>query len=134
MISQQKIGKRHVTCQGKDIRQSALQFTNRLYGYNSKLLTTFNIPNSDINVSATVELKLNNNPAYETQTPLQKNLAYEDTTLAIKESQAMTTPAEPAYEIISLIPIQAASATTQMPSSGGEDGYNKLNRDIVKRK
>ena len=102
-----------------------------------KLIIVFNIPNSDVNVSATAELKLNNNPAYEIQTPLQKNLAYKDTTLAIsksEESQAITNPAEPAYEIIPLIPIQSASATTQMPSSGEEDGYNKLNRDIVKQK
>ena len=104
-----------------------------------QLIIIFNIPNSDVNVSATAELKLNNNQAYETQTPLQKNLAYEDTMLAIskpKESKAVTNPAEPAYEIIPLIPIQPASATTQMPSSGEEPGYNKLNRDIpiVKQK
>ena len=105
--------------------------------HNSQLITIFNIPNSDVNISATAKLKFNNNPAYETQTQIQKNLAYEDTTLAIykcEESQAITNPAEPAYEIIPLIPIQAASATTQNPSSGEEDGYNKLNRDIVKQK
>ena len=96
--------------------------------HNSNLINIFNIPNSDVKAGATAELKLDNNPAYVTQTPLQKNLAYEDTTLMTsksEETQAVTNPAEPAYEIIPLILIQPASATTQStPNSGEEDGYN----------
>ena len=92
----------------------------------------FPYTSSDANNSTTAELKLDNNPAYETQTPLQTNVGYENTTFSVsksEESQAMTNPAEPDYEIVSC---QPASPTTQiMPSSGEEDGYNKLNRDVV---
>ena len=68
------------------------------------VINTFNIPTSDINISATAALKLNNNPAYETQTPLQENMVYENTnftTSTPEESQALTNTEELAYEIVS---------------------------------
>ena len=60
-------------------------------------------------------VKLSNNPAYETPTPLQKNLAYEDTTLTTsktKESEVSTKTQELAYEIVSLVARQPPSTTT----------------------
>ena len=78
-------------------------------------------------------MNLSNNPAYESQTPLQKNLAYDDTALTIskpEESQAMTNTAEPTYETIPLDAGQPGSDTTQVLSSRQEDEYDKLNRDI----
>ena len=82
-------------------------------------------------------VKLSNNPAYETQTPLQKNLAYEDTTLTTnkpEESQVLTNTAELEYEIIPLVSIQPASTTTHVLNNGEGDKYNKLNRDMVQKK
>ena len=73
-------------------------------------------------------LNLNNNPAYEAQTPLQRNIAYEDTTHNTREPEASQTavanPTEPAYEIIPITYTQTNATTYQ-----GED-YNKLNREI----
>ena len=60
-------------------------------------------------------MKLNNTTAYYTQTPLQKNLAYEDTTLTAskpKESQVSTKTQELAYEIVPLVSCQPAITTT----------------------
>ena len=82
-------------------------------------------------------MKLNTNPAYETQTPLQKNLAYDNTTLTTskpEESQVLTDSAEPAYEIVPLISIQPASTTTHILNNGEGDEYDKLNRDTVQQK
>ena len=61
-------------------------------------------------------MNLNNNLAYEAQTPLQRNIAYEDTSLTTskprpKESQALTNTKELAYEIVQLISCQSASTT-----------------------
>ena len=56
-----------------------------------------------ISYSATT-LNLNINPAYEAHAPLQRNIAYEDTTLdtrELEESQTETIQeAEPTYETI----------------------------------
>ena len=86
-------------------------------------------------------MKLNNNPAYETQTPLQKNVAYEDTiftTSKPEQIQTLTSTAEPTYEIIPPTSSQPTSTTgtTQMLSDREGQEYNKLNRDIhvVQRK
>ena len=71
-------------------------------------------------------MNLNNNPAYETQTLLQRNIAYKDTTLNMlesEESQIVTNPAEPTYEMIPLTHTQTNATTHQ-------DEYNKLNREI----
>ena len=60
-------------------------------------------------------LNLNNNPAYEAHTPLQRNIAYEDTTLNTgesEESQTVTNPAEPTYEIIPLTSTQTNTTYT----------------------
>ena len=80
-------------------------------------------------------MKLNNNPAYETQTPLQKNVAYEDTiftTSKPKKSQTLTNTAEPTYEIIPPTSSQPTSTTgtTQILSNREGEEYNELNRDI----
>ena len=94
----------------------------------------FPYTSSDANNSTTAELKLDNNPAYETRTPLQTNVGYENTTFTAgksEESQAITNSAEPDYETVTVISSQPASPTTQITSSSGEDGYNKLNRDAV---
>lgn len=94
----------------------------------------FSIAPSCVNINVTTTLNLNNNPAYEPQTPLQKNLAYEDTTLNIskpEEFQALSNTPEPTYEIIPLTSSQPASTTTHMFGSRKEDEYDKLNRDIA---
>ena len=83
---------------------------------------------SNVNISAT-DLNLNNNPAYETQTPLQRNLAYEDTTLTTgepEEAQVLMNPVEPTYEVI-----QPSTSTKKiLGSQEGEDEYDKLNREL----
>jgi hypothetical protein len=62
------------------------------------------------------------------QTPLQRNIAYEDTsaltTREHEKSQAMTNPAEPTYEIIPLV------SNTQ---TNDRDDYNRLNREITQQ-
>ena len=58
--------------------------------------------NANLSNTNTPDMNLDNNPAYETQTPLQRNLAYEDTTLqsqSIGEPQSSSTQ-DPTYEII----------------------------------
>ena len=87
------------------------------------------------NISATAAVKLNNNPAYETQAHLQKNVAYEDTIFTAskpKESLALINTAEPTYEIIPPTSSQPTSitGTTQMLSNREREEYNELNRDI----
>ena len=71
------------------------------------------------NISEAATLNLNNNPTYETQTPLKRNIAYEDTTLTTSkprpnESQALTNTKKLAYEIVQLISCQSASTTTHV--------------------
>ena len=65
-------------------------------------------------------------------------MGYENITFTAsksEESQAMTNPVEPDYEMVTVISSQPASATTQITSSSGEeDGYNELNRDAVHQK
>ena len=127
LATQYKTGKlefilEYFSCSGKDIRQS----TNCYH-----VLTT-----THVNISATAAVKLNNNPAYETQTPLQKNVAYEDTTFTASKSeqiQTLTSTAEPTYEIIPPTSRQPTrtTGTTQMLSDREEEEYNKLNRDIL---
>ena len=58
--------------------------------------------NANLSNTNTPDMNLDNNPAYETQTPLQRNLAYEDTTLqsqSADEPQSSSTQ-DPTYEII----------------------------------
>jgi hypothetical protein len=64
-------------------------------------------------------MSLDINPAYETQTPLQRNLAYEDTTLqsqSTDESQRQ----DPTYEIIPSA--ASANTTTTQTQRSTEDG------------
>ena len=103
------------------------------------IINTFNIPTSKVNISAAAALKLNNNPAYETQTSLQENVVYENTnftTSKLEVSQALANTEELAYEIVPLIYSQPASTTgtTQMHNSREGHYYNKLTRDIVQQK
>ena len=90
-------------------------------------VTTYSTRAKNYNTSCSATaLSLNNNPAYEVQTPLQRNIAYEDTTLNMRESeesQIVTNPAEPTYEIIPL-------THTQTNATIHQDEYNKLNREI----
>ena len=84
-------------------------------------------------------MNLNNNPTYEAQTPLQRNIAYEDTTLTTskprpKESLAMTNTQELAYAIVPLISCQSASTTTHVLENREGDEHKKQNRDIVQQK
>ena len=126
LTTQHKTGKLEFTpeqcfCSGKDI----CTVTN----CNHILITT------RVNISVTAAVKLNNNPAYETQTPLQKNVAYEDTIFTAskpEQIQTLTSTAEPTYEIIPLISSQPTSTTgtTQMLSNRVGEEYNKLNRDV----
>lgn len=69
-------------------------------------------------------LNLNDN----IQTPLQRNIAYEDTTLTTstrepEESQAEIKPVEPTYEIIPLVSTQ----------TDDHIDYNRLNREITQQ-
>ena len=96
------------------------------------LTITFNIPHaiSDINISATATLQLNNNPAYGTQIPLQQNVEYENTTFTTstpQDSWVLIDSVELAYEVVSLISNQSASATTEM------DGRSREERQFSKR-
>ena len=85
--------------------------------------------NTDFTTINAPDVSLDNNPAYETQTPLQRNIAYEDTTLHTDVPQRLSTQ-EPTYEII---PPEASanSISEQMLKSteGGEE-YDRLNREI----
>ena len=76
-------------------------------------------------------MSLDINPAHETQTLLQRNLAYEDTTL---QSQSADEPKssstqDPTYEIIP--PEASGNSITAQIQRSGEDGdeYNRLNRE-----
>ena len=76
-------------------------------------------------------MSLDINPAYETQTPLQRNLAYEDTTLqsqSADEPQSSSTQ-DPTYEIIP--PAATGNTITAQIQRSGEDGdeYDRLNRE-----
>ena len=87
----------------------------------------FSIPSRCQNISEAATLNLNNNPAYEAQTPLQRNIAYEDTTLTtskpqLKESQALANTKELAYEIVQLTSCQSAS--TQVLENREGDKHN----------
>ena len=111
----------------------------RIYNIIHMVINTFNIPTSNVNISATAAMKLNNNPAYKTQTSLQENMVYENTnftTSNLEVSQALTNTEELAYEIVPLISSQPTSTTgtTQMLSNREGDSYNKLTRDIVQQK
>ena len=80
--------------------------------------------------TSTTALTLNNNPAYESQTPLQGNIAYEDTTHNTRESeesQTVTNPVEPAYETVPLVSTQTCTTPMEL---GCQDQYNRLNREI----
>ena len=73
-------------------------------------------------------MSLDNNPAYETQTPFQKNIAYEDTTLHTDIPQRPSTQ-EPTYEIIP--PAASANSISEqmlISTEGGEE-YDRLNRE-----
>ena len=59
-------------------------------------------------------LNLNTNPAYEARTPLQRNIAYEDTTLNTREpeeSQTKISQADPTYETIPLASTHISATT-----------------------
>ena len=67
----------------------------------------------NISYSATT-LNLNTNPAYEARTPLQRNIAYEDTTLDTREpgeSQTEINQADPTYETIPLTSTRTHATT-----------------------
>lgn len=89
------------------------------------------IPTRYENISEPTILNLNKS-TYEEQTPLQRNPAYAGTNLTTIETskpenaQALADTEELAYEIVPLISCQPASATTILPSSREEDGYNEL--------
>lgn len=74
-------------------------------------------------------MSLDNNLAYEIQTPLQRNPAYEDTTLQSDEPQQPSTQ-DPTYEIIPPATSANSCITAQTPISR-EDGdeYDRLNRE-----
>ena len=76
-------------------------------------------------------MSLDINPAYEAQSPLQRNPAYEDTTLQSQsagELQSSSTQ-DPTYEIIP--PAASGNTITAQTQRSGEDGdeYNRLNRE-----
>jgi hypothetical protein len=76
-------------------------------------------------------MSLDNNPAYETQTLLQRNLAYEDTILqsqSADEPQSSSTQ-DPTYEIIP--PATSANSITAQTQRSTEDGneYDRLDRE-----
>ena len=90
-----------------------------LYNSSSTDLTTINAP----------DMNIDNNPAYETQTPLQRNLAYEDTTLQSDKSQGPSTQ-DPTYEIIpSAASVNSTTERILRSSEGGEE-YDRLNREL----
>ena len=77
-------------------------------------------------------MSLDINPAYEAQSPLQRNPAYEDTTLQSQsagELQSSSTQ-DPTYEMIPPA-ASANSITAQTTQRSGEDSdeYNRLNRE-----
>lgn len=73
-------------------------------------------------------MNLDDNPAYETQTPLQRNLAYEDSTLLTDEPQRPTTQ-DPTYEIIpSAVSTNSITAQTFRNREDGDE-YDGLNRE-----
>ena len=128
---------------GTDIRQSARNLKQNCM-HNSiamliPLIKHFSIPIRYQNISEAATLNLNNNPAHEAQTPLQRNIAYEDTTLTTskprpKESQALTNTQELAYEIVPLISCQSASNATNVLENREGDEHKKPNRDIFQQK
>ena len=66
-------------------------------------------------------MSLDINPAYEAQTPLQRNLAYKDTTLqsqSADEPQSSSTQ-DPTYEIIP--PPASGNTITAQTQRSGED-------------
>jgi hypothetical protein len=71
-------------------------------------------------------MSLDINPAYETQTPLQRNLAYEDTTLQSADESQSSSTQDPTYEII---PPAASVNTTTTQSREDGDEYDRLNRE-----
>ena len=86
-------------------------------------INTYRISDTNISNDA-IDLNLNNNPAYDTQTTLHKNVAYEDSTLHTgKEQQfsAQLSTTEPTYEIIQPAINQVASIPTVMSSKEGGD-------------
>ena len=96
---------------------------------------THRISDRNINNDAT-DLNLDNNPAYDTQTTLHKNVAYEDSTLHTgkeQQSSAQLSTTEPTYEIIPPAIYQTASAATVMTTKESGDEYDKLNRVLPEK-
>ena len=93
------------------------------------IIILYNSSNTDLTTINAPDMNLDNNPAYETQTPLQRNLAYEDTTLQSDEPQGPSTQ-DPTYEII---PPAASVNSITVPilrsSESGEE-YDRLNRGL----
>ena len=76
-------------------------------------------------------MRIDINPAYEAQTPLQRNLAYEDTTLqseSVDDPQSSSTQ-DLTYEIIP--PAASGNSITAQTQRSREDGdeYDRLNRE-----
>jgi hypothetical protein len=74
-------------------------------------------------------MSLDVNPAYETQTQLQRNLAYEDTALQSAGEPQSSSTQDPTYEIIP--PVASVNTNTAQTQRSREDGdeYDRLNRE-----
>ena len=78
-------------------------------------------------------MNLNNNPAYKTRTILQRNLAYEVTSIRMSvpdESQIEPNQLEPVYEIIQPSSSEINTTIMRSDSEKGEDKDDNLNRDL----
>ena len=94
------------------------------------IVTLYNSSNTDLTTINTPDMTLDNNPAYETQTSLQRNLTYEDTTLQSDEPRGPSTQ-DPTYEII---PPAASVNSITVPNSEAQkvhgEEYDRLSREL----
>ena len=97
--------------------------------YHHIIVILYNSSNTDLTTINTPDINLDNNPAYETQSSLQRNLAYEDTTLQSDKPRGPSIK-DPTYEIIP--PAASVNSITLqiLRSSEGGEEYDRLNRGL----